>query len=180
MWLKKKKNIWAGCRWLMPVILATQEVEIRRIVVWSQFRQIERPYLQKILHKKKKRWWNGSRCRFWIQAPNCQIIIIIMIWVRHWWLLATQGAAIRRIIVWIQPEKSVLKTLSWKKPNKQNSVGGVALVVQCLPNSRRPWVQTPVLSKKMVWSWAGWQRPIIPILGRLRQEDHEFKASHTT
>jgi hypothetical protein len=26
----------AGCRWLMPVILATQEAEIRRMVVQSQ------------------------------------------------------------------------------------------------------------------------------------------------
>jgi hypothetical protein len=26
-------------------------------------------------------------------------------------------------------------------------------------------------------SWARWCTPIIPALGRLRQEDHEFKAS---
>jgi hypothetical protein len=30
----------AGCRWLKPVILATQEAEIRRIKVQSQLRQI--------------------------------------------------------------------------------------------------------------------------------------------
>jgi hypothetical protein len=30
----------AGCQWLIPVILVTQEAEIRRIVVESQPRQI--------------------------------------------------------------------------------------------------------------------------------------------
>jgi hypothetical protein len=34
------KNLETGWRWLMPILLATQEVEIRRIVVWSQARQI--------------------------------------------------------------------------------------------------------------------------------------------
>jgi hypothetical protein len=37
----------------MPIILATQEAEIRRILVQSQPRQIfMRPYLEKIHHKK--------------------------------------------------------------------------------------------------------------------------------
>jgi hypothetical protein len=36
----------------MPVILATQEVETRRILVQSQPREIERSYLKKTLHKK--------------------------------------------------------------------------------------------------------------------------------
>jgi hypothetical protein len=28
-----------SCQWLMPVVLATQEAEIRRILVWSQLGQ---------------------------------------------------------------------------------------------------------------------------------------------
>jgi hypothetical protein len=41
-------KILARHQWLMPVILATQEAEIRRIIVRSQPRQIfTRPYLKK-------------------------------------------------------------------------------------------------------------------------------------
>jgi hypothetical protein len=36
---KKKKKKKAGCQWHTPVILATQEAEIRMIVVWCQPRQ---------------------------------------------------------------------------------------------------------------------------------------------
>jgi hypothetical protein len=47
----------------MTVILASQEAEIRRIVVQSQLEQI----VLKILSWKKtitkKGWWSGSRCR---------------------------------------------------------------------------------------------------------------------
>jgi hypothetical protein len=53
----------AGHQWLTSVILATQETEIRRIVVESQPGQI----ICKILSQKtplpKKGWWSGSRCR---------------------------------------------------------------------------------------------------------------------
>jgi hypothetical protein len=43
----------AGCRWLTPVILATQEAEIRRIEVQSQSKQILLETLsQKMLPEK--------------------------------------------------------------------------------------------------------------------------------
>jgi hypothetical protein len=53
----KKTSFMAGHQWLMPILLATQEAEIRRIAVQSQ----HRPYLEKPLHKKG--WWSGLRQR---------------------------------------------------------------------------------------------------------------------
>jgi hypothetical protein len=45
-------------QWLTPVILATQEAEIRRISVWSQLRQIVlETYFEKTLHKKGPTEW---------------------------------------------------------------------------------------------------------------------------
>jgi hypothetical protein len=45
-------------QWLVPVILATQEAEIRRITVLSQWRQILRePISKKILHNKGLVQW---------------------------------------------------------------------------------------------------------------------------
>jgi hypothetical protein len=42
----------AGCQWLTPIILATQEAEIRRIVVQSQPRQtVRETYLEKLFTK---------------------------------------------------------------------------------------------------------------------------------
>jgi hypothetical protein len=49
-----RKEICAGCWWLRPVILGTQEAEIRRIMVRSQPRQIVCKTLsQKILQKNR-------------------------------------------------------------------------------------------------------------------------------
>jgi hypothetical protein len=40
-----------GCLWLTPIILATQEAEIRRIEA-SLGKQVKRPYLEKTHHRK--------------------------------------------------------------------------------------------------------------------------------
>jgi hypothetical protein len=56
------KNLRAQGTVLMPVIPATQEAEIRRIVVQISPGQIfVRPYLKKTHHEKG--WWSGSGCR---------------------------------------------------------------------------------------------------------------------
>jgi hypothetical protein len=58
----------------MLVILATQEAEIRRIVVWSQSQQILCKTLFRIYPTyTKKGWQSGSRYRPWIQAPGPHI-----------------------------------------------------------------------------------------------------------
>jgi hypothetical protein len=61
--LKKDKNkMLAGPQWLTPVILATQETEIRRIMVQSQPWQIVHKTLSRKKPFTKKGWWSGSRC----------------------------------------------------------------------------------------------------------------------
>jgi hypothetical protein len=49
--------------WLMPIILVTQELEIRRIAVSSQPREIVHETLSQKHPSRKKGWWSGSRCR---------------------------------------------------------------------------------------------------------------------
>jgi hypothetical protein len=53
--------ITAGCRWLTPVILATQEAEIRRTEVQSQTEQIvpRDPILKN--PSQKKDWWSVAQ-----------------------------------------------------------------------------------------------------------------------
>jgi hypothetical protein len=60
--LEIKMNISARQPRLMPVIIATQEAEIRRIAVQSQPGQIVLQTLSQKPHHKKG-WRNGSRCR---------------------------------------------------------------------------------------------------------------------
>jgi hypothetical protein len=57
-----RSPIAAGCWWFMPIILVTQEAEIRRILVWSQ--PWENSLQDSILktHITKKGWLNGSMC----------------------------------------------------------------------------------------------------------------------
>jgi hypothetical protein len=49
----------------MSVILATQDTEIRKIMIQSQSQEIVGEILSQKKKKKitKKGWWSGSRCR---------------------------------------------------------------------------------------------------------------------
>jgi hypothetical protein len=51
--------VFARCQWLMPIILATQEAEIR-ITVQSQTGQIVCKTLFQKNPSLKKGWWSGS------------------------------------------------------------------------------------------------------------------------
>jgi hypothetical protein len=57
----KNKNPPAMWWWLTPVIPATQEAEIRKIV------DSRDPVLKNLIAKKG--WWSDWRCRLWVQTP---------------------------------------------------------------------------------------------------------------
>jgi hypothetical protein len=63
------KSINSQALWFMPVNLATQEAEIRRIMVRSQVGQnsLWDPG-KNSSHTHKKGWWSGSRYRAWFQT----------------------------------------------------------------------------------------------------------------
>jgi hypothetical protein len=65
-------------QWPTPVILASQEAEIRRIMVQSQPGQIVHKTLSQRKNITKKCWWGGSRGRPRVQAPVLQKIITII------------------------------------------------------------------------------------------------------
>jgi hypothetical protein len=56
----------------MPVILVTQDTEIRTIVAQSQPRQIVHETLSWKKPNTKKGWCSGSRCRSWVLIPAPQ------------------------------------------------------------------------------------------------------------
>jgi hypothetical protein len=64
------KLILAGCRWLTPVIPATQKAEIRRIAVEAQANSSRDSILKTPFTEKG--WRSGSRCRPLVQAPVLQ------------------------------------------------------------------------------------------------------------
>jgi hypothetical protein len=52
-----------GSQWLTPVIPATHEAEIRRIMVQSQPREIIRETLSRKNSSQKRGWWSEAKCR---------------------------------------------------------------------------------------------------------------------
>jgi hypothetical protein len=58
-----ERDSWARNQRLTPVILATQEADIRRISVQSQLGQIVHETLSQKNPTQKKGWQSGSRCR---------------------------------------------------------------------------------------------------------------------
>jgi hypothetical protein len=56
----------------MPVFLATQEAEIRRIMAHSQPGQIVHETLSRKNPTPKKGWWSDSRYRTQVQIPVLQ------------------------------------------------------------------------------------------------------------
>jgi hypothetical protein len=54
--------------WLLPVILATQQAEIRRIMVWNQPGQTVHETPSQKIPSTKKSLRSDSKCRLWVQS----------------------------------------------------------------------------------------------------------------
>jgi hypothetical protein len=52
-----KKNIWGWAQWLMPIILATREAEIRRVVAQGQPGHKQEILFEKYLKPKGLEGW---------------------------------------------------------------------------------------------------------------------------
>jgi hypothetical protein len=137
----------ARCWWLMPIILASQEAEIRRIEAQSQ------PWANSSwdpISKKpitEKGWWSGSRYRPWVQTPALQKKKVIIVNLTQkfinilLWLIYT-------IPSWTQlwfPYINILPTLLLKNVLV---AGRIAQVVSTCLASMRLRVQTPVTLKQ--------------------------------
>jgi hypothetical protein len=56
----------------MPVILATQEAEIKKIAVQRHPGQTVQETLSRKNPSQKKAWWSGSRCRPEFKSQYCK------------------------------------------------------------------------------------------------------------
>jgi hypothetical protein len=134
---------------LMPVILATQEANIRRIPFWTQHKQIVCKTLSWIKSITKKLWWSGSRYRPRVQTHNHREKK------KHWkldtgihtYILATLDTDIRRMVVQSQPRQIGCEILSGK-------YWCMAQVVEHLPGKCEALSSNPVSKKKKkITSW---------------------------
>jgi hypothetical protein len=72
---ESKTALKVRCWWLMPVSLASQEAEIRRVTVWGHLGKILCETPSQKYSTQKKGWWSDPSCRVpasvrpWIQTP---------------------------------------------------------------------------------------------------------------
>jgi hypothetical protein len=130
--------------------------------------------------------WLKRNGRLYI-IKNVNIHYVGIIWI----FSATKEAKIRRILAWsskklvkahLNKEQSMLmykcvggvcRRIMFRAPPGQKAgdciwkiikakgTRGMAKVVECLPASVKPWVQTPVLPKNIIWKiFSGIRRPL--------------------